>query len=83
MQVGDLSSWAELEGQRLVADIPDPAAISTGEVALATWQQWFPPSRAASADAFARLIAAQQPWLLEIEPRLADVAWLEGPRRRS
>ena len=74
----DLDSWAVLEGDRLVAQIPEEVRRADEQVPLPRWQEWFPPSRAASADAFVRLIGLQQPWLIEIEPQVGDHAWLAG-----
>jgi hypothetical protein len=74
----DLSRWAALEGDRLASTVSEANWSSFESVPLATWQMWFPASPAASADAFVRLIAEQQPWLLEIEPRVGDVDWLTG-----
>jgi hypothetical protein len=73
----DLDAWAALEGERLVSGIPSAGSRTDEAVPLATWQQWFPPSREASIDAFARLIALQQPWLVDVDPRVSDAAWLE------
>ena len=72
----DLSAWAEVEAERLVASVADLGVRTDELVPLPTWQEWFPPGRPASADAFVRLIARQQPWLVDMEPRLGDVAWL-------
>ena len=61
-----------------------PRGLGIGQaesVPLPTWQEWFPPSRQASADAFTRLIALQQPWLIDMESKVADVAWLAGGMR--
>ena len=74
----DIDAWAGLEGERLVAGMPGSRAGGVESVPLPRWQEWFPPSREASADAFARLIALQQPWLIDIETRVNDVAWLTG-----
>jgi hypothetical protein len=74
----DLSRWASLEGERLAATVPDADWRESKPVPLATWQEWFPAGRAASADAFTRLIVEQQPWLVEMDPRVGDVDWLTG-----
>ena len=77
----DIDAWAEIEGERLVAEAEGSGSRLAESVPLPTWQEWFPPSREASADAFARLIALQQPWLIDMEPKVGDVAWLAGARR--
>ncbi|MEI6363537.1 MAG: hypothetical protein WCP95_15550 [Actinomycetes bacterium] len=74
----DLSRWAAVEGDRLAAAVPEADWRGSESVPIATWQEWFPASRVASADAFARLIAEQQPWLVEMEPRVGDADWLTG-----
>jgi hypothetical protein len=74
----DIDAWAEIEGDRLVAQIPEEVRRPDEQVPLPRWQEWFPPSRAASADAFVRLIGLQQPWLIEMEPRIGNVGWLAG-----
>ncbi len=77
----DIDAWAEIEGERLVAAAEGFGSRLAESVPLPTWQEWFPPSREASADAFARLIALQQPWLIDLESKVGDVAWLAGARR--
>jgi hypothetical protein len=74
----DIDAWAALEGERLVAGMRGVGVDEAETVPLPWWQERFPPNREASADAFARLIALQQPWLIDIETRVNDVAWLTG-----
>jgi hypothetical protein len=76
----DLYDWAAVEGERLVASLPESSTDKRESVPLNLWQEWFPPGRVASADAFVRLIAEQQPWLVEMEPLVIDVDWLTGDR---
>jgi len=73
-----LDAWAEFEGDRMAAMIPEADGLPDGEVPLPRWQEWFPPGRDASVDTFIRLIALQQPWLIEMEPRIGDAGWLAG-----
>jgi hypothetical protein len=76
-----LGEWCDAEGARLVREAGQRERTLPDAVPVPQWQEWFPPGLAASADAFARLIAEQQPWLIDIEPRLGDVEWLaEGTR---
>jgi hypothetical protein len=72
----DIDAWAGLEGDRLVAVVQELPGLPGAEVPLPTWQEWFPRSREASADAFVRMISLQQPWLVEMEPQVGDRAWL-------
>jgi len=72
----DLSRWAAVEGDRLAATVPVEDWGPSESVPLATWRECFPSGRAASACAFTRLIAEQQPWLVEMDPRVGDVDWL-------
>lgn len=74
----DIDAWAVLEGDRLVDEVLRHCGHVDERVPLLVWQEWFPPSRDASADAFSRLMCLQQPWLSEIEPRAADRRWLTG-----
>jgi hypothetical protein len=76
----DLSRWATLEGDRLAATVLEADWGPSESLPLATWRAWFPAGRVASADAFVRLIAEQQPWLVEMEPLVNDVDWLTGDR---
>jgi hypothetical protein len=48
---GRLRDWRQCEYRRLAAEF-DPLA----DIPLRIWQQQWPPSRAASADAFSRLL---------------------------
>jgi len=72
----DLSRWAALEGLRLAATVSEADWGESASVSLASWREWFPSGPIASADAFTRLIAQQQPWLADMEPRVGDVDWL-------
>ena len=74
----DLSDWAVLEGARLVGDLLAHSEGMSGSVPIEAWLAHVPPGRVASADAYVRLLALQQPWLIEIEPRLGDAGWLTG-----
>ena len=74
----DLDAWAVLEGDRLVAQLPEEGRRADEQVPLPQWQEWFPPSRAASADAFVRLIGLQQPWLIDMERLVGDVRGSRG-----
>jgi len=72
----ELDQWRDAETARLVAELRDRIAELPESVPVPQWQEWFPASRQASADAYLRLLQAQQPWLLDIEPRLGDVTFL-------
>ena len=76
-----LDEWCTAESERLVAEVRERCGDVPGSVSLPQWQQWFPPSQAASADAFSRLLRTQQAWLIDVDPRLGDVAWLVGDER--
>ncbi len=51
---GHLRDWRQREYRRLAAEF-DPLA----DISLRIWQQHWPPSRAASADAFSRLFGRE------------------------
>ena len=75
---GDLNDWRTQEAARLVADLRGRIDGLPDSVTIDKWHEWFPPGLPASADAFARLIAQQRPWLADVEPRVVDVEWLAG-----
>lgn len=72
----ELREWSDAETVRLVDHLGDRVGDLPESVSLPRWQEWFPPSRQASADAFLRLLKTQRPWLLDLGPRLGDVVWL-------
>lgn len=53
----ELGRWKAQEGARLVAIAQERLGSMPASVALATWQEWFPPGEAASIDAYDRLVA--------------------------
>ena len=44
----------------------------------ARWQEHFPPSTAASVEAYLRYLAKVHPWALLVERRLSEPGWLAG-----
>ena len=70
-----LEAWAATERARMGAR----AGLTSGAVSRVWWEARFPSSSRASASAFARLTRTHQPWLIEIDPRVADIAWLAEP----
>jgi hypothetical protein len=75
-----LDEWCVKESERLVAEVLDRFGRVPESVPYPQWQEWFPSSRTTSADALSRLLREHQPSLIDVEPRLGDLAWLLGGR---
>ncbi|MDO8122254.1 hypothetical protein Q6346_13130 [Isoptericola sp. b490] len=82
-----LSPYAELSARftnevgRLagaIGDVAAPPTCADPSVSLVRWQAARPPSVAASAEAYRRLVVGRHPWLVLLEPRVTDRAWLES-----
>lgn len=71
-----LHAWRDSEYARLAAEVVVRFDEPPDSVGLAQWQEWFPPGFEGSADAYARMIGLQYPWLVEADPVLGDPQWL-------
>ncbi len=70
--VDTLDRWGASERKRMGTR----ARLTEPRVEVVWWTTRFPSSPRASASAFARLMRTHLPSVVEIEPRVADVAWL-------
>lgn len=71
-----LADWGKAHCQEMAEALGVNLTDGQGTVALEQWQAAYPSTPEASAQAYLAHLRAQQPWLLELEPRIDDITWL-------
>jgi hypothetical protein len=78
-----LDTWRAQEADRLGAIVREAVGDDVDEVPLSRWTELLPPGPQASARAYRGLLLQQYPWLIELDSRFDDVAWLAGDSERE
>jgi len=71
-----LDAWSYAQVTELGLALGVELVDGIGALSLATWRDAYPSTSDASATAYLACLRAQDPWVLDINPRICDVDWL-------